>query len=76
MSNLKLTTLYLDKDVVKKCEEKLIKHMGETAKGSTAALVRTLLYIFANDPKTSPIVYDMVKENYTYNTLKNKRSKL
>lgn len=76
MSNLILTTLYLDKDVVKKCEEKLIKHMGETAKGSTAALVRTLLYIFANDPKTSPIVYDMVKENYTYSTLKNKRSKL
>lgn len=32
MSNLTLTTLYLDKDVVKKCEEKLIKHMGETAK--------------------------------------------
>lgn len=76
MSNLTLTTLYLDKDVVKKCEEKLIKHMGETTKGSTAALVRTLLLIFAEEPNTSPIVYDMVKECYTYSTLKNKRSKL
>lgn len=76
MENLVLTTLYLDKNVLEQCNNKLVKNMGETAKGSTAALVRTLLYIFANDPKTSPIVYDMVKENYTYSALKNKRSKL
>lgn len=68
--------MYLDKDVVKKCEEKLTQHIGETAKGSTAALVRTLLLIFANEPNTSPIVYDMVKENYTQCTIRNKRSKL
>lgn len=76
MSKMTLFNFYLDDETKQQCIDKLNKELGETNKGALAALIRVLLYQFANTDKVNPLLIDAVKENYTLTTKKNKRSVL
>lgn len=73
---MNLFNFYLDDELKQQCINKLSKEIGETNKGTLAALIRVLLYQFAHTDKVNPLLLDAVKENYTLTTKKNKRSNL
>ena len=58
--------------------EKLNRLLGEQAKGQLASLLRVMLkqFLYTPDDKISKDLLEAVSEEYTYSTIKNKRSKL
>ena len=58
--------------------EKLNRLLGEQAKGQLASLLRVMLkqFLYTPDDKVSKDLLEAVSEEYTYSTIKNKRSKL
>ena len=61
-----------------KAAEKLNRLLGEQAKGQLAALLRVMLkqFLYTPDDKVSKDLLEAISAEYTYSTIKNKRSKL
>lgn len=73
-----LFNFYLDDDLKKTVQEKLVRLSGETPKGQVASLIRVLLRNFANTPdeKVPPELINAVVAEYEYTTKLNKRSRM
>ncbi len=58
--------------------EKLNRLLGEQAKGQLASLLRVMLkqFLYTPDEKVSKELLEAISAEYTYSTVKNKRSKL
>lgn len=58
--------------------EKLNRLLGEQAKGQLASLLRVMLkqFLYTPDDKVSKDLLEAISAEYTYSTIKNKRSKL
>ena len=58
--------------------EKLNRLLGEQAKGQLASLLRVMLkqFLYTPDEKVSKELLEAISAEYTYSTIKNKRSKL
>ena len=74
MTKMNLCNFYIDDELKAKCVARLEEYIPDAKKGAFAALIRTLLYKFANEKNVDPKLIDAVKENYTFTTKKNKRS--
>lgn len=73
-----LFNFYLEDDDKTKAMEKLNRLLGEQAKGQLASLLRVMLkqFLYTPDDKVSKDLLEAVDAEYTYSTIKNKRSKL
>lgn len=73
-----LFNLYLDDDLKRKCQEKLVRINGDCSKGQLASLVRVLLAQFEATPddKVNPLLMQAVFAEYEYTLKKSKRSNL
>lgn len=73
-----LFNFYLEDCDKIKATEKLNRLLGEQAKGQLASLLRVMLkqFLYTPDDKVSKDLLEAVSEEYTYSTIKNKRSKL
>lgn len=73
-----LYNFYLDDDVKKAANDKLIRLNGVQTKGQLAALLRVLLIQFVETPddKVNPLLIEAIDAEYTYSQAKCKRSKL
>ena len=58
--------------------EKLNRLLGEQAKGQLASLLRVMLkqFLYTPDDKVPKELLEAISAEYTYSTIKNKRSKL
>ena len=73
---MELFNFYLDNDTKEKCIAKLAKYIPNTSKGTLSALIRTLLWQFANDENVNPNLIEAVKLNYVMSKNRNKRSNM
>ena len=73
-----LFNFYLEDNDKIKATEKLNRLLGEQAKGQLASLLRVMLkqFLYTPDDKVSKDLLAAISAEYTYSTIKNKRSKL
>ena len=73
-----LFNFYLEDNDKTKATEKLNRLLGEQAKGQLASLLRVMLkqFLYTPDDKVSKDLLEAISAEYTYSTIKNKRSKL
>ena len=73
-----LLNFYLEDNDKTKATEKLNRLLGEQAKGQLASLLRVMLkqFLYTPDDKVSKDLLEAISAEYTYSTIKNKRSKL
>lgn len=73
-----LFNFYLEDDVKKEANYKLVRINGIQNKGQLAALIRVLLkqFIATPDEKVNPLLIQAIEAEYEYSTKRNKRSKL
>ena len=73
-----LFNFYLEDDVKKEANYKLVRIKGIQNKGQLAALIRVLLkqFIATPDEKVNPLLIQAIEAEYEYSTKRNKRSKL
>ena len=71
-----LFNFYLDDDVKTKAIEKLNSSLGEENKGMLSSYLRVVISDFVKEPNISKELGDKIKQEYSYSTKKNKRSKL
>lgn len=78
MSQMKMTTLYIDESTLAKVQSRLASLNIEAPKGAVAATVRVMLRLFADTLPVPPAqeLAALIEAEYTYTTKKNKRSKL
>lgn len=72
-----LFNFYLDDDVKYAAMDKLTRVCGEHSKGQLASLIRVMLTDFALTPdeQVSNELVEKIKQEYVYNTSKNKRTR-
>ena len=72
-----LFNFYLDDDVKYAAMDKLTRVCGEYGKGQLASLIRVMLTDFALTPdeQVSNELVEKIKQEYVYNTFKNKRTR-
>lgn len=73
-----LFNFYLEDNDKINATEKLNRLLGEQAKGQLASLLRVMLkqFLYTPDDKVSKDLLEAISAEYTYSTIKNKRSKL
>lgn len=73
-----LFNFYIDSDLKKEVEQKIIRLNGQRNKGQLSSLIRILLKQFAMTPddKVNPLLIEALDAEYTYTQTKNKRSNL
>lgn len=71
-----LFNFYLDDNIKTKAIEKLNNSLGEENKGMLSAYLRVVISDFVKEPNISKELADKIKQEYSYSTKKNKRSKL
>ena len=73
-----LFNFYLEDCDRRNATEKLNRLLGEQAKGQLASLLRVMLkqFLYTPDDKVSKDLLEAISAEYTYSTIKNKRSKL
>lgn len=78
MSQMKMTTLYVDENTLAKVQSRLAALNIEAPKGAVAATVRVMLRLFADNRPLPPPqeLAALIDAEYTYTAKKNKRSKL
>lgn len=73
---MELFNFYIDKDTKEKCIAKLTEYIPNTTKGTLSALIRTLLWQFANTENVNSNLIEAVKLNYIVSKNRNKRSNM
>lgn len=78
MSKKHLFNFYLDDDVKKEAQEKLVRLRDDQPKGQLAALIRVLLkqFVMTPDEKVNPLLIEAIAAEYEYSQTLNKRSRL
>ena len=78
MSKKHLFNFYLDDDVKKEAQEKLVRLRNDQPKGQLAALIRVLLkqFVMTPDEKVNPLLIEAIAAEYEYSQTLNKRSRL
>ena len=73
-----LFNFYLEECDKLNATEKLNRLLGEQAKRQLASLLRVMLkqFLYTPDDKVSKDLLEAISAEYTYSTIKNKRSKL
>lgn len=73
-----LFNFYLDDDLKKQVQDKLVRMSGDKPKGQVAALIRVLLkqFVATPDAKTNPLLIEAIAAEYEYSQTLNKRSNL
>lgn len=73
-----LFNFYLDDDLKKQVQDKLVRMSGDKPKGQVAALIRVLLkqFVATPDGKTNPLLIEAIAAEYEYSQTLNKRSNL
>lgn len=72
-----LFNFYLDDDVKYAAMDKLTRVCGEYSKGQLASLIRVMLtdFTLTPDEQVSNELVEKIKQEYVYNTSKNKRTR-
>jgi hypothetical protein len=78
MDKKHLFNFYLDDDVKKAAQEKLVRLRNDQPKGQLAALIRVLLrqFVMTPDEKVNPLLIEAIAAEYEYSQTLNKRSRL
>lgn len=78
MDKKHLFNFYLDDDVKKEAQAKLVRLRNDQPKGQLAALIRVLLrqFIMTPDEKVNPLLIEAIAAEYEYSQTLNKRSRL
>lgn len=72
----RLYNFYLDEDLQRAAEKKIVSLTGDQPKGQLAALIRVLLRQFVAQKEVPQLLIDALAAEYSYSTKLNKRSKL
>lgn len=71
-----LFNFYLDDDLKKDCQNKLMELCGDRSKGQLASLIRVLLRQFVGTKTVNPLLLDAIAAEYEFSQTKNKRSRM
>lgn len=72
----RLFNFYIDEDLKKQAEAKIVSLTGDQPKGQLAALIRVLLKQFVMTKTVNPLLVEAVAAEYEYSQKLNKRSRL
>lgn len=78
MGRKSLFNFYLDDDVKREAQDKLIRLTSDQPKGQLASLIRILVkqFVMTPDEKVNPLLIDAIAAEYEYSQKLNKRSRL
>lgn len=78
MGRKSLFNFYLDDDVKKQAQDKLVRLTGDQPKGQLASLIRILVkqFVATPDEKVNPLLVEAIYAEYEYSQKLNKRSRL